>query len=54
MPFVVKEEQMGIRKVMPAELLEHSVQTTDILLHLKVILFYYRLCKVHCVWLSFL
>jgi len=30
-PFAVKEEQMVIRKVMAAELLEHSVQTTDIL-----------------------
>jgi len=30
-PFVVKEEQMDIRKVMATELFEHSVETTDIL-----------------------
>lgn len=30
-PFVVKGEQMDVRKVMAAELFEHSVQTTDLL-----------------------
>jgi len=30
-PFIVKEEQMDIRKVMAVELFEHSVHTTDIL-----------------------
>ena len=30
-PFVVKEEQMDTRKVMAAELFDHSVQKTDLL-----------------------